>query len=321
MNPNLRQLLVRTYYLSEALAYYESYYAPMVQTVISHDLENKLRHLKQEGRSEDRPLTWVPLVFHCTTFQGFQEIVNSGIIRRSSGGYVSLTEMPPAELDRMKIRHRGEPQVAIAFPRRYIESIGFSSVLYLQYNEAVRNEFHANGVPEFLKPFVELNDDLAAFQEIRTGKDIPIKEAVWLLTTETTSDSGPNIPAWKTFISKYGRIPKSDWHRTHQWEIFGEWQYVKISKNDEGSLDDFHSIGEFYWKQKCIRGKQISARTPKGKLTLVFAMRDESCARQFEGPYRHLDVARRAAELLLEDDSGCDNLPHRLLNTDDLMSS
>jgi len=54
-------MLVRYFYFSEALAIYELYYRPIVSTSTEAQEE-----LTDPGRL-DRPPTWVPLVFHCTS--------------------------------------------------------------------------------------------------------------------------------------------------------------------------------------------------------------------------------------------------------------
>src|SRR5262245_52858008 len=115
LTPLLRQYLIRSYYFAEALSVYQLYYAPLVSSYAP-----ARTRLTDPGRQEDRPATWVPLVFHCTTFEDFENIVESGTIEPGSKGTVSLTEIPIGELDRMKFRRREPDQIAIGFPRRFL---------------------------------------------------------------------------------------------------------------------------------------------------------------------------------------------------------
>jgi hypothetical protein len=122
----LRKTLIRNFYFAEALAVYERFYRPLISTYAPARKE-----LADRGRHDDRPPTWVPLVFHCTTEDHLKQIFAEGILKPGSGGTVSFTEIPIGELDRMKYRHHDAEQVAIGFPRRYIQSLGLTPVWYL----------------------------------------------------------------------------------------------------------------------------------------------------------------------------------------------
>lgn len=124
-----RRMLVRYFYFSEALAIYELYYRPIVSTSTKAQQE-----LTDPGRQEDRPPTWVPLVFHCTTADRIGSIISDGMLKLNTRGYVSFTELPIGELDRMKFRKYDAAQVAIGFLRRYIETLGLTPVWYLKHN-------------------------------------------------------------------------------------------------------------------------------------------------------------------------------------------
>jgi hypothetical protein len=102
-----RQFLTRSYYLAEAMAFYELYYHPLVETY-----SPARATLVDPGRHADRPPTWVPLVFHCTTADRVPAIVERGAIDAGHKGTVSFSEVPISELDRVKYRHGGAEQVA-----------------------------------------------------------------------------------------------------------------------------------------------------------------------------------------------------------------
>ena len=119
INPIVRKTLIRSFYFAEAMAVYERYYQPLVETYGPAREE-----LTDPGRQEDRPPTWVPLVFHCTTEHNIGQIFRDGVLQPSKNGAVAFAEIPIGELDRMKYRHHDKQQVAVGFPRRYIESLG-----------------------------------------------------------------------------------------------------------------------------------------------------------------------------------------------------
>jgi hypothetical protein len=97
---------------------YEQYYRPLISTYAP------ARHeLTDPGRHEDRPPTWVPLVFHCTTEDCIAQIFADGILKPGKRGTVSFTEIPIGELDRMKYRKRGAEQVATQQPTNYTVTV------------------------------------------------------------------------------------------------------------------------------------------------------------------------------------------------------
>jgi hypothetical protein len=75
-------MLVRYFYFSEALAIYELYYRPIVATSTKAQQE-----LTDPDRQEDRPPTWVPLVFYCTTADRMGSIISDGMLKLNAGGY------------------------------------------------------------------------------------------------------------------------------------------------------------------------------------------------------------------------------------------
>ena len=81
MDPIVRQSLVRRFYFSEALAVYENFYKPLVSTY-----RPASKKLVEPGRLEDRPPTWVPLVFHCTTLQKAREIFKEECLHHPKAG-------------------------------------------------------------------------------------------------------------------------------------------------------------------------------------------------------------------------------------------
>jgi hypothetical protein len=163
MDLRLRRTLIREYYFAEALALYERFYLPLVSTYAPARME-----LADPGRQADRPPTWVPLVFHCTTVDHMAKIFESACLKPSERGTVSFTEIPIGELDRMKYRHHGKDQVAIGFPRKYIESLGLTPVWYLKHNPEIRQllEMMKEQNPASyakMSAFIDTNDDVSPF--------------------------------------------------------------------------------------------------------------------------------------------------------------
>src|SRR5688500_1652333 len=100
MNHIVKESLIRSYYFAEALALYERYDRPLVEIYAPATKE-----LVDSERFEDRPLTWVALVFHCTTADRVPHIIEEGEIRPGESGSISHSELSIGELDRMKSRH------------------------------------------------------------------------------------------------------------------------------------------------------------------------------------------------------------------------
>ncbi len=270
MDPIVRQSLVRRFYFSEALAVYENFYKPLVSTY-----RPASKKLVEPGRLEDRPPTWVPLVFHCTTLQKAREIFKEGMLTPSEGGTVSFTEIPIGELDRMKYRHREQEQIAIGFPRRYIESIGLTPVLYLKHNPLLRElveELRRDNAEKYesLRPFLDTKGDVSAFQEVRTKGAVEVKEAVWLLTTKKDSKTlRLTIPDVKIFEDKFGKIPKSYWHRSHQLGVLAEWQFISWKTKEASLPRDYEFIGEHYWRQDVLQRKELNVTLPAHEKKII----------------------------------------------------
>src|SRR5208282_2408675 len=105
IGPILKKTLIRNFYFAEAIALYQRFYDPLVRSYAPAQTE-----LIDPGRQEDRPPTWVPLVFHCTKASKIKRILADGALKPSKNGAVSFTEIPIGELDRMKYRHHGSEQ-------------------------------------------------------------------------------------------------------------------------------------------------------------------------------------------------------------------
>jgi hypothetical protein len=58
LHPIVHKTLIRSFYFAEAMAVYERYYQPLIATY-----RPAREELIDPGRHEDRPPTWVPLVF------------------------------------------------------------------------------------------------------------------------------------------------------------------------------------------------------------------------------------------------------------------
>jgi len=310
----LRKGLIRGFYFAEAMAVYERYYQPLVTTYPPAQ-----RELADPGRQEDRPPTWVPLVFHCTLEDDIKRIFGDGTIRPGKNGTVSFTEIPIGELDRMKYRHHRKQQIAIGFPRRYIESLGLTPVWYLKHNpeiSTVLRKWAASDPDTYtrLKPFIDEDEDVAPFQEIRTAASVNMEEAVWLLTTNRNSERKLVIPGVDTFQANYGKISKSFWHRSHQMGILSEWQFAKITRNEQGVPVGFQFRGEHYWRNLTTEKKELTVTLPAHPREVMFEVTKLAEHEAFDGPFRFLDVARSIARVLTETDEDLDvALRYRLI--------
>ncbi len=307
---SLELQLKRSYYFAEAMAFYEAYYNPVREHITDAAPQKLVDSLKLPGREQDRPLTWVPLVFHCTTPEAFEQIVATNFINPP----VSFSELPIGELDRMRIRTQAPKQIAIGFPRRCIQAFGATPVLYTKHNLQLQAVLRAK--PELLSelsPFVDMDGDVGALQELRVPNKLPISEAVWILTTERDADKKPLLEHRERYEEQLGKIPVSLWHRTHQMGILGEWQYLRIVRSPSGALRDLSFMGEHYWRRECFTYKTCTFRMPAGRdFELQFLRRTER-ADQFEGPLTFLDAAFRIRSLLNELTGGKVDLPHALV--------
>jgi len=264
--------LMREYLLMEALAFYELYYAPLSEAIPSSDLDNQ-------------PLTWVPLVFHATTFKNFKKIISDGYLKPGKNGYISLTELPLGEIDRLKTPRAGkEADIALAFPRRVLQRIGFANALYAKHAK-----FNVENLPKELQPYVEENDDLGAFQEIRTHRRIPLEYCCWILTRRRDKNNRLILPDRHKFEEKFGKVSLSFWHQSHQLGILKEWQFFKLTRDTQGKLLDFESIGQHYYMQRVFSKKSIKVRFPAGKEHELYFFAEGQ--HEYKGPKRFIDLA------------------------------
>lgn len=315
LSPTLRKTLIRNFYFAEALAVYELYYKPLVETYSPGQ-----KALADAGRQEDRPPTWVPLVFHCTPLERLENIIAAGELKPNGRGFVSFTELPIGELDRMLFRKPGKEQAALGFPRRYVQSLGLAPVWYLKHNPELREAVHffKSADPERyakVAPFIDEQDDVSSFQEVRVARPVDIGEAVWILTTRRKSEDGkPAVPGLPGFESKYGRISKSYWHRTHQLGILGEWQHTAVKKDKTGQPVDFEFLGEHYWLDEVMEKQSRTIRLPVDEKELLLEARQLAKRNAYDGPWRFTDVARMIAGLLSSAGENLEEtLPHRLM--------
>ncbi len=302
MEEKLLKAVRRQYYLAEALAIYDAYYRPLVCTF------PPAKHREQDAsRRDDRPLTWVPIVFHCTTHRKFYDIVKSGRIKPGDRGFVSFTEIPIGELDRMKIRHKDSPQVAIAFPRRYAESLSVAPVLYAKHHAGLRKGLERIASEDLsLKPFVELDDDVSAFQELRTTMEVNIQDAVWLLTTELGKQKTPFIQGLELFKGNYGAIPTSYWHRSHQLGMLGEMRYLTIQKNQKGELTELKCVGEYYADRIPFK---FAVTLPKGETEIYLRSIKKDGSDTYSGSVMYdIDVAYSILQLIRSYNLDCDEV-------------
>ena len=276
------------------MAFYESYYSPVGISCPAGKPSEAEREL------DAHPLSWVPLVFHCSDSEAFAKIVKTGAIKPRKG-CVSLTEMSILELDRMKERRKGEIQVAIGFPRSFIQQLGFAPVLATKHHPELKRIMSKHPkIAKALHPYVA-DDDLSAFHEIRTTSPIPIEEAVWVLRSGESDKMGSLFDnGLDTFSSKYGMISTSKWHRTHQLELLGEWQFLKFKRDANNAVTDFDFQGEHYWKSGCFTTVEKTISMPVGDDWPYQFRRAKPEHSEWEGPYRFFDVATRLRKVIRE---------------------
>ena len=321
MDETLRKTLVRGYYFNEAMAFYQQYYRPLVETY-----PPARENLKDPGRHEDRPPTWVPLVFHCTTEDYIEGILNDGVLKDKKG-VVCFTEVPIGELDRMKFRKNPEKhQVAIGFPRRYLEGLGLAPVLYLKHNptlqrawEQIESNKDCEGIVSsvnILQPFIDKEGDVSAFQEVRTPGSVDMAQAVWILTTHRDSKNGDLIiPGMDSFITTHGKLSRSFWHRTHQMDVLTEGQFTKASTNERGEITDFEWRGEYYWQKLAHEAKELNVALPGHPRNIIFEFTSREKQAEFEGPWRFIDIAKIILNILRAAGEKIEQiLPYRLID-------
>jgi len=224
------------------------------------------------------------------------------MLKLNPRGYVSFTELPIGELDRMKFRKHAAAQVAIGFPRRYIETLGLTPVWYLKHDTTATNALARlrtadPSAYDVLASFIDEADDVSSFQEVRTTTAVPIAEAVWMLST-TRVDGYPLIPDAAEFAARYGRIPTSFWHRSHQLGILDEGQFTTPVSNLAAAPAEFRIFGEHCWKREVRQRSELTISLPVHDADVVFEVADFAKHRQFEGPWRFIDIAQMLAQYL-----------------------
>ena len=76
--------------------------------------------------------------------------------------------------------------------------MGITPVLYLKHNPELAKRLEAiPGALDALRRFVERDDDLGSFAELRMEEPLPVQHAVWLLTT-ANKDPRESAPALAT---------------------------------------------------------------------------------------------------------------------------
>lgn len=200
--------LRRLFYFYESLALYEVYYDRLHET---------LGKQPQPGREEDRPITWVPLVFHCTTFKALTAIMETGVIRPGKDkSYVSFTEVPITELHRLRSLGDRVSEVAIGFPRVRMEALGLFQPAYLKHaSKDIKKAFC-----RLPSGYVELKQDLGALNEVRMPSNVPFSEAVYILSTVGDEETCLDNPILRRCMNT--GIACSYWHPEHQKEMVKE---------------------------------------------------------------------------------------------------
>ena len=76
------------------MALYELYYSPLIEGYApARD------RLEETGRHADRPLTWVPLVFHCTEMKNIPGIFHDGVVAPGNLRVIARTSTERHGLD------------------------------------------------------------------------------------------------------------------------------------------------------------------------------------------------------------------------------
>jgi hypothetical protein len=314
----LVEQLRRFYYFAEAMAFYEAYYEPVSKRLAPSTPRAKavVKSLSGAFRNDDRPLTWVPIIWHATTFEAFEQIVEDGYLRPP----VSFTELPIGEVDRIRLRTQADHHVAIGFPRAFLETKAITPVLYTKYNPALTEILakHAD-VAEALTPYLESNDDTSCFLELRSLDKVEVSAAIWLLTTLNRGPEGrerPYVPGHEIYRDSWGRIPLSLWHRNELLGTLHTSMYTMTRRDSQGKLEEAIAISDRYWREACFKPETYLVRMPSGNPhTLIFETRDEEVAKGFEGPFGFLDVAKRFRGYLREMGPEASALPSALLQS------
>jgi hypothetical protein len=238
-------------------------------------------------------------VWHCTTFEHFQSIVSDGCIK----SMVHLTELPLAEIDRIRTRKQKHHYVAIGFTRRFVQEMGITPVLYLQHNPELAERLKAiPGALEALDGFVEQKDDLGSFAELRINRPLPVQDAVWLLTTaneDTQKTARPWLPGLEEFQHKFGRIGISYWSRLDYEEVLKGHKYLWLTTDIKGKVDDAVLFDEYYREKHCFRDESYLLKMPAGHdVSLLFRTFDQKQALNFSGPFGFIDLAKRFKALI-----------------------
>lgn len=230
---------LRLYRFYEALALYDLYY-DRVDAAVERDVPSVM--------AQDRPLTWVPLVFHCTNLKSLQGILEDGFIHPGSDKtYVSFTELPVAELTRMRILGPRTREIAIGFPRALLETRGLFQPAYLMHlPEEIRKQFE--GLPP---GYVESGDDLGALHEVRINGKISLDDAVWILSSIRNETTGKlDHPILEQCKSR--GIALSFWHSTHQEGMLQEPVYRKETRNAGGDIESVNCSGAHYFLKDLV---------------------------------------------------------------------
>lgn len=269
---------LRLYRFYEAMALYDLYYDRLAVAL-------EAKEARPSVTDEDRPITWVPLIFHCTSFAALEQIHTDGFVRPSPDtSYVSLTELPIDELARLRGLGARVADVAIGFPRSVLENQGLFQPAYLKHSSPQVKEALKLAPPGY----VELDDDLGALHEVRVPGNIALSDAVWILSSARDPETGElNDPRLKK-CSDDG-IALSYWHPSHQRGIIQEPSYRLHEFDAAGNLDKVTCRGEHYR----VNPKSYESRNvilPAGKSrSLRFPKMPPS--KGWDGPFTKFEMA------------------------------
>ena len=272
-------LLLKKYRFYEALAIYDLYYERTADAV-RHRYEQRL------ALADDRPIAWVPLIFHGTTFEALSGIIQEGSLRPAGGkSYVCFTELPIDNLDRLRTLGPRVSEVAIGFPRPVLESAGLYQPAYLKHSPPEVKAAFAR-LPD---GYVELEDDLGALHEVRVPEPVNISEAVWLLSSERNEvTKSLDHPLLKTCQETLG-MALSFWHPTHQREMIQEHVYRQVTRDTEERLETFASRGVHYAMEDAPRVER-RVILPAGRSPLL-AFPTLPHSNGWDGPFTKYEMA------------------------------
>jgi hypothetical protein len=226
------------------------------------------------------------MVFHGTTFEAMDGILQASCIRPAEGKtYVSLTELPIDNLDRLRTLGPRVSEVAIGFPRALLESRGLYQPAYLKHSSPEVKTAMQNLPPGY----VELEDDLGALHEVRIPGSLDIMDALWLLSSVRNEETGALDHPMLQMCQQIFGMALSYWHSTHQREMIQEHVYRQSTRDAEGGLDSIICRGAYYALKDSPRIEK-KVKLPAG-ITPLLRFPTLPHSNGWEGPFTKFEMA------------------------------